>query len=87
MACHLHDHLQSLIVKKSTKSRTFWMLDAIDADINFNILSIGRVTHILTTHGLITKTYIHLTFSKNFTLPTLLQLDKQKYKRLSAFAN
>ena len=63
------------------------MLDNMDKDINFNISSIGRATHTLTTHGSITKTYTHLTSLKNSILPTLPWLDKQKYKRPSALAN
>ena len=87
MAHCSHIHLRSLIVKKSMKSRTFWMLDSMDKDVNFNISSIGRAIHTLMTHGLITRTCMHLTFSKNSTLPTLLQLDEPKYKRSNDFTN
>jgi len=45
MAHLLHDHLRSSIVKKSTKSRTFWMHNNMAEDKNFNTLCIGRVTH------------------------------------------
>ena len=68
-------------MKRSTKSRTFWMLDDMDEDINSNISSTRRATHTPMTYGLITRTYMRLTFLKNSILPTPLQLDELKYKK------
>ena len=87
MACRLHAHLQSLIVKRSMRLRTFWMLDVMDEVVNFNTSCTGKATLTLMTHGSITRTYTHPTFSKNSTLPTPLRLDKLKYKRPSIFPN
>ena len=86
MAHLLHAHLRSLIAKKNTKSRTFWMPDNMDKVVNSNTSYTGRVIHTLTTHGLITRTYMRLTFSKNFILPTPLWLDKLKYKKVPVFS-
>ena len=61
------------------------MPDNIDEDVNFNTSYTGKATHTPTTHGSITKTYTHWIFSKNSTLPTLLQLDEQKYKKVQQF--
>jgi len=58
MAHLLHDHLRSLIAKKSMKSRTFWMHGIMAEDKNFNTLCTGRAIHTPTTPGLITKTYM-----------------------------
>ena len=80
MACLLHDHLQSLIAKKSTKLRTFWMHSDIAEDENFNTLCIGRVTHTLTTPGLITRTYMLLTHWQTSCLQIPLWLDNLQYK-------
>ena len=82
MACPLHTHLRSSIVKRSIKLRTFWILDDMDKDVNFNTSFTGRAIHTLMTHGLITRTYMRPTFSKNSTLPTLLWLDELKYKKV-----
>ena len=81
MAHLSYNHPQSSIAKKSMKLRTFWMLDNTDKDINFNTSSTGRAIHTPTTHGLITRTYMHLTFSRNSILLTPLWLDELKYKR------
>ena len=80
MARHLHALLQSSIVKRNTRSRTFWMQDDTDEDVNFNTSYIGKGIHTLMTRGLIIKTYTPPTFSKNSILPTPLQLDELKYK-------
>ena len=80
MACLLHAPLRSSIVKKSTKSRTFWMPDVMDEVVNSNTSCTGRATLTLMTHGSITKTCMHPTFSKNSILPTPLRLDELKYK-------
>ena len=87
MARHLHALLQSSIVKRNTRSRTFWMQDNTDEDVNFNTSYIGKGIHTPMTRGLIIKTYTPPTFSKNSILLTLLRLDKLKYKRPNDFTN
>ena len=47
---------------------------------NFNTLCIGRVTHTLTTPGLITRTYMLLTHWQISCLQILLWLDDLQYK-------
>ena len=61
------------------------MPDTMDEVVNFNISYTGRAIHTLTTRGLTTKTYTHPTFSRNSILPTLLRLDKLKYKKPRVF--
>jgi len=80
MACLLHDHLRSSIVKKNTKSRTFWMHSIMAEVENFNTLCIGRVIHTLTTPGLITRTYMLLMHWQTSCLQILLRLDDLQYK-------
>jgi len=80
MACLLHDHLWSLITKKSTRLRTFKMHSDMAEDENFNTLCIGRVIHTPTTPGLITRTYMPQTHWQTSCWQTLLQLDDLQYK-------